>query len=138
MTPSEVRAAALRQIKWASMDHCDYVIEEHDDPDGLQRIEDAEATAEHILATVPADDAEPVTVGKLEEWGGVVGDGLNGAMTFARDGQLPIQCVPVDDGWKVVLSFGRYSWADLVLQRNTVGQMRQALEGLGIKLKGGA
>lgn len=32
----------------------------------------------------------------------------------------------------------RDDWRDLVRQRNTVGQMRQTLEGLGIVLKDGA
>lgn len=95
----------------------------------------------HILATVPADDDddEPVTVERLEAWGGESCDfGAVGARWFYRDYALSIIAVNVEDGWKVCVAHSPHAWTDIVRQRNTVGQMRQTLEGLGIALKGGA
>jgi hypothetical protein len=78
-------------------------------------------------ALLVAENSKPVTVEKLEAWGGVA---RNTApitrRTFYRADGKPISCMPVGD------------WTDIVRCRNTVGEMRHTLTGLGIELKGGA
>ncbi len=135
-TANELREVAARQMKWASMAHADYLLDEHDVPDWLQRIVDAEATADHILATVHTDDDEPVTVEFIaKSWHPTPLEGspqwwwINDRVFLCCDDMgFWTACTPDSD------SESWHPFASLM----TVGDVRRLCDLLGIKLKGGA
>lgn len=124
MRSKELIEAAERRWKQALHELIEYNEEDHDDPDMKSHWEDMLEMSNHILATVRADDDEPVN----DKWfSSVFEQCVSQRYEFGTNCIMEID--EENESWYV------WSYGDRLGEVKTRGQFRQLCRGLGIELK---
>lgn len=117
MNAKELIAAAKSLSHEAARYFEEYMIEDHDDPDTRGLFERIDLVTDHILATVRADDDEPLTDADF------VNESLGNGYQFGRiPGNVP--CIQAEGCGPVFLPHVK-----------TRGEFRQLCRLLGVELK---